>query len=128
MKKDALFLMQVITIPDQRYERARRDIDFIKRYIFPGSCIPSVERIVKCTSKKSDLRLIQHSDYTSDYARTLNCWHENLLKHRLKVEEKSSEEFLRMWRFYFSYCEGGFSEEVISSAQMLFARPQYTGS
>jgi cyclopropane-fatty-acyl-phospholipid synthase len=69
LKADGLFLMQVITIPDQRYDRARKDIDFIKRYIFPGSCIPSVERVMNCVSKETDMRLLDHCDYTRDYAK-----------------------------------------------------------
>jgi cyclopropane-fatty-acyl-phospholipid synthase len=40
------------------------------------------------------------------------------------VVEITSEEFMRMWRFYFSYCEGGFQEFAIGSAQMVFAKPQ----
>ena len=123
LKPDGLFLMQVITIPDQRYERARKDIDFIKRYIFPGSCIPSVERIMSCVGKETDMRLLDHRDYTRDYAKTLAMWHENLLHQQQRVVELTSQEFLRMWRFYFSYCEGGFQEFAIGSAQMVFAKP-----
>ena len=123
LKDNGLFLMQVITIPDQRYDRARKDIDFIKRYIFPGSCIPSVERIMSCISNKTDLRLLDHHDYTRDYAKTLKLWHENLLHQSQKVVELTSETFMRMWRFYFSYCEGGFEEFAIGSAQMVFAKP-----
>ncbi len=33
--------LQAITIADQHFERARREVDFIKRHVFPGSCIPS---------------------------------------------------------------------------------------
>jgi cyclopropane-fatty-acyl-phospholipid synthase len=123
-----LFLMQVITIPDQRYDRARKDIDFIKRYIFPGSCIPSVERVMNCVSKKTDMRLLNHQDYTRDYAKTLGMWHENLLHQSQKVVDLTSERFMRMWRFYFSYCEGGFEEFAIGSAQMVFAKPQNTSA
>ena len=58
LKDDGLFLMQVITIPDQRYDSARKEIDFIKRYIFPGSCIPSVEKISSCIKNKTDFRFL----------------------------------------------------------------------
>lgn len=124
LKPEGLFLMQVITIPDQRYDKARKEVDFIKRYIFPGSCIPSVERIMNCVSKESDMRLLDHHDYTGDYAQTLQLWHQNLLHQSQKVIDLSSDTFMRMWRFYFSYCEGGFAERVIGSAQMVFAKPR----
>ncbi|MCM8526137.1 MAG: cyclopropane-fatty-acyl-phospholipid synthase family protein [Lentisphaeraceae bacterium] len=121
--EDGLFLMQVITIPDQRYDSARKEIDFIKRYIFPGSCIPSIEKISKCIRNKTDYRLVDMDEYAWHYAHTLKLWHENLLKNEKQIKEKFSAEFMRMWRFYFSYCEGGFFERVIGSSQMLFAKP-----
>lgn len=123
LKDDGMFLMQVITIPDQRYDSARKEIDFIKRYIFPGSCIPSVEKIGNCIKKKTDLRLVDMDEYAWHYAKTLNIWQENLMKHEDKIIQKFSNEFVRMWQFYFSYCEGGFAERVIGSSQMLFAKP-----
>ena len=121
--EDGLFLMQVITIPDQRYDSARKEIDFIKRYIFPGSCIPSVEKISKSIRNKTDYRLVDMDEYASHYAHTLKLWHENMMKHEEKINEMFSPEFIRMWQFYFSYCEGGFAERVIGSSQMLFAKP-----
>jgi len=121
--EDGLFLMQVITIPDQRYDSARKEIDFIKRYIFPGSCIPSVEKITKSIRNKTDYRLVDIDEYASHYAHTLKLWHENLMEHEDKVREKFSQDFIRMWQFYFSYCEGGFTERVIGLSQMLFAKP-----
>ncbi|MCM8532752.1 MAG: class I SAM-dependent methyltransferase, partial [Lentisphaeraceae bacterium] len=100
-----------------------KEIDFIKRYIFPGSCIPSVEKIGSCIKNKTDFRLVDMDEYAWHYAKTLNVWHENLMKHEDKIRQKFSSEFLRMWQFYFSYCEGGFAERVIGSSQMLFAKP-----
>ncbi|EDM27791.1 Cyclopropane-fatty-acyl-phospholipid synthase [Lentisphaera araneosa HTCC2155] len=123
LKEDGLFLMQVITIPDQRYDSARKEVDFIKRYIFPGSCIPSVERVMSCVKSESDMRLLDHRDYTGDYERTLNAWGKNLQDHRSQIKDMAGEDFLRMWEMYFAYCEGGFSERVIGVAQMVFAKP-----
>ena len=122
-KENGLFLMQVITIPDQRYDSARKEIDFIKRYIFPGSCIPSIEKISKCIRNKTDYRIVDMDEYAWHYALTLNKWHESLMKHEDEVKKMFSDKFLRMWQFYFSYCEGGFAERVIGMSQMLFAKP-----
>jgi cyclopropane-fatty-acyl-phospholipid synthase len=121
--KDGLFLMQVITIPDQRYDSARKEIDFIKRYIFPGSCIPSIEKITKCIRRKTDYRLVDVDEYAAHYSTTLNKWHENLMAHKEEIEKQFSPEFMKMWKFYFSYCEGAFAERAIGSSQMLFAKP-----
>jgi len=42
LKPDGLMPIQAITIADQQFDMARRSVDFIQRYIFPGSCIPSL--------------------------------------------------------------------------------------
>ena len=35
-----------------------------------------------------------------------------------------SEEFLRLWEFYFCYCEAGFAERMIADVQLLLCKPQ----
>lgn len=37
LTEDGQAMLQAITIRDQRYEEAKREMDFIKRYIFPGA-------------------------------------------------------------------------------------------
>ena len=124
LKADGLFLMQVITIPDQRYERARKEVDFIKRYIFPGSCIPSVQKIMSCINTNTNFRLLDFADYSADYSRTLADWKKNFSQNEPQIIKLCSDDFIRMWHFYFSYCEGSFAERAIGSAQMLFAKPK----
>ncbi|MCB9654117.1 MAG: class I SAM-dependent methyltransferase [Deltaproteobacteria bacterium] len=116
-----LLALQVITIRDQLYERAKNEVDFIKRYIFPGSCIPSAT-VLHEAATAHDFVMRRYDDYTPHYARTLRAWRENLAPHRARVVEKYGERFWRMWNFYLSYCEAGFSEKYIGSAQMLFER------
>jgi len=118
-----LLALQAITITDQRYERARREVDFIKRHIFPGSCIPSVTALVAAATAGSDLGLRHLEDFTPHYARTLAAWRENLEAPRAELERITDERFRRLWRFYLCYCEGGFHERWIGVVQMLFARP-----
>ena len=42
LKPEGKMVIQAITISDQRYQQARDTVDFIKRYIFPGGCLPSI--------------------------------------------------------------------------------------
>jgi len=35
-----------------------------------------------------------------------------------------SEEFLRMWEYYYCYCEGAFLEHAIGNVQMLMVKPE----
>jgi cyclopropane-fatty-acyl-phospholipid synthase len=117
-----LLALQAITIADRHYHRARREVDFIKRHVFPGSCIPSITALTTAAAR-SDLVLRQLQDHGRDYARTLAAWRGNLAANRAAMEELTDERFRRLWHFYLCYCEGGFAEGHIGVAQLTFARP-----
>ncbi len=124
LKPEGMMLLQAITIADQRYEAAKRSVDFIQRYIFPGSCIPSITAISGSIARASDLRLFHLEDIGPHYVTTLKAWRDNLYRNRKKILRLGyTEEFFRMWEFYFCYCEGGFTERVISDVQMLLTKP-----
>jgi cyclopropane-fatty-acyl-phospholipid synthase len=115
--------LQAITIADQRYEQARHEVDFIKRHIFPGGCIPSVTALVDAATAASDLRLRRLEDYTPHYARTLAAWRGNLEARKDEVRRITSGHFRRLWDFYLCYCEGAFAERYVGVVQMTFDRP-----
>jgi len=128
LKPEGAMLLQAITIADQRYESARRSVDFIQRYIFPGSCIPSVTAMTASLTRASDLRVVHLDDIGPHYATTLRRWHENVLRNVEAVRALGySETFLRMWAFYLCYCEGGFAERALGDVHMLLAKPRYRG-
>lgn len=121
---DGLALVQAITIEDHRYEQALASVDFIKRHVFPGSFIPSVEAMLVAKRRTSDLALVDLEDFGLSYARTLEAWRHSLLERRADaLTHGRDERFLRMWLFYLAYCEGGFRERSIGVSQLLFARP-----
>ncbi|GAA0206385.1 cyclopropane-fatty-acyl-phospholipid synthase family protein [Kangiella japonica] len=125
LKADGLALIQAITIEDRRYKQALKSVDFIKRYIFPGSFIPCVSAVVSSAAKVSDLRLINLEDFGESYAKTLSHWKARFTQNLERIKNQGySEEFTRMWLYYFSYCEGGFIEKSISDTHLLFAKPQ----
>ena len=41
LKDDGLMLIQAITMSQQNYSQHIKNIDFIRRYVFPGGCLPS---------------------------------------------------------------------------------------
>ena len=124
LKEDGMMLLQAITIADQVFERHKRTVDFIKRYIFPGSCIPSIAAISSSIAKATDFRLFHLEDITPHYARTLACWRKQFFDNIDDVKALGySEAFIRMWEYYFSYCEAGFAERYIGDVQMLFTKP-----
>ncbi|WP_339515039.1 cyclopropane-fatty-acyl-phospholipid synthase family protein [Pseudomonas sp. RL_15y_Pfl2_60] len=124
LKPDGLMLLQAITIRDQRYEQARNSVDFIQRYIFPGGALPSITKMLDIITDKTDMNLHHMEDFGLHYARTLRLWHENLHQARHNLEKLGYDEyFYRMWEFYLCYCEGGFIERTIGTAQLLLAKP-----
>lgn len=124
LKPHGLMALQAITITDQAYRAAVKRVDFIKRYIFPGGFLPSVEAIMGAMRQRTDFRLVRMDDIGSHYVRTLRLWAEALRQQWQAARELGySEEFLRMYEFYFRYCEAGFAERTIGDAQMLFAKP-----
>jgi cyclopropane-fatty-acyl-phospholipid synthase len=128
LKEDGVMLIQAITIEDQRYEMARKNVDFIQRYIFPGSCIPSIHALLSASKKSSDLRMSYQQDYAEHYAKTLREWHDRFNANKdVILQQGYSEDFFRLWQFYFSYCEGGFKERSIGVSHLMFSKPGYRG-
>jgi cyclopropane-fatty-acyl-phospholipid synthase len=126
LRPDGLFAIQAITIPDQMYDFARRNVDFIKQYIFPGGGLPSVAKITELTRNETDLNVIYQEDFGAHYARTLSIWHNAFLCHESRIRELGFEDsFIRMWRFYLSYCEAGFAERLTGVSHIVFAKSGY---
>lgn len=124
LKETGEMLIQAITISDQAFDRHKKEVDFIKRYIFPGSCIPSVTAIGNAIAAATDFRLFHLEDITPHYARTLRTWRERFFSRIDAVRKLGySEAFIRMWEFYLSYCEAGFQERYLGDVQMLFTKP-----
>ena len=124
LKPQGEMLLQAITIADQRFDSAKSEVDFIKRYIFPGSCIPSVDAISDSLRKATDLRMLNLEDIGVHYGLTLKKWREAFVANVDEVRAQGfSEAFIRMWEFYLCYCEGGFYERVISDVQMHLVKP-----
>jgi cyclopropane-fatty-acyl-phospholipid synthase len=128
LRPDGRALLQCIVIDDREFDRSKTRKDFIKQFIFPGGCLPSITAIAKAATRSSDLRLIDLEDIGRHYARTLADW-------RRRFEDRWSDAralgfdngFLRMWRFYFAYCEAAFLERRVSDVQVVLARSGWRG-
>jgi cyclopropane-fatty-acyl-phospholipid synthase len=124
LKPEGMALIQAITIEDHRYDQALESVDFIKRFIFPGSFIPAVAPMLDAIRRSSDLRLFHLEDIGPSYALTLKAWRERFLAAHDQVRALGYDErFVRMWEFYLAYCEGGFRERSIGDVHMLLTRP-----
>ena len=125
LNKGGLMLLQSITIADQRYDQYRKSTDFIQRYIFPGGELPSVQVVSDQLARHSDMQIVGLEDITLHYADTLADWRKNFRANISQVRELGFDSgFEKMWEYYLCYCEGGFRERMISTVQVLAAKPQ----
>lgn len=123
LKPGGKALIQAITIREDLYESYLGETDFIRQYIFPGGCLPTVQRMKQITQEHTALELTSISDITLDYARTLNHWRQRFLFNVKQVMALGFDlPFIRMWEYYFCYCEGGFLEGSIGTQQLLFQK------
>lgn len=123
LKPNGLAIIQAITLEDHRYRQAVKSVDFIKRYIFPGSFIPCVSVLVNAAAS-AELKLTNLEDIGPSYATTLSVWRERFMAQLDEVRRLGYDErFIRMWEFYLCYCEGGFMERSISDVHLLFSKP-----
>ncbi len=126
LKDDGLMVLQAITIADQRFDPRRRSIDFIQRYIFPGSGLPSAAVMTDTAASCTDMRLLDLEDIGLHYAVTLRRWRESFYARIQDVRAMGyPEAFIRMWDYYLCYCEGAFLERAISDVHMVFSKPGF---
>ena len=124
LRPNGMMLIQAITIADQRYESAKRSVDFIQKYIFPGGFLPSVTAMSASVTQKTDMRLFHLEDIGPHYATTLLRWREQFFSNLEAIRALGySDIFIRMWEFYLCYCEAGFEERVIGNVHALFVKP-----
>jgi cyclopropane-fatty-acyl-phospholipid synthase len=125
LKPEGICAIQAITIRDQFFDYAVRNVDFIQRYIFPGSNIPSTSRMLTCVKEHSDMILTEFEDLTAHYEKTIAFWRRSFWKNEDKIRQVGfSDQNLRLWDYYFAYCQGGFAERVIGVAHLVFSKPK----
>lgn len=127
LKRNGLAALQVITLPDQRYDRYRRNPDWLQKYIFPGAVVPSLGAIQHAMTTHSRLTLHEVESMGIHYARTLREWRRAFLARRDEVLALGFDKrFLRMWEYYLCYCEAGFERRILNTVQLLLTRPNNT--
>jgi cyclopropane-fatty-acyl-phospholipid synthase len=119
-------LLQAITIDDRAYAVEKASKSFIKEYIFPGGCLPSLEVIAHNVARRTDLQTVGLKDITASYVETLRRWRHNFAASSGELESLGYDErFQRIWTLYLAYCEAGFAERRICDVQLLLAKPQW---
>lgn len=125
LKPSGSMLLQAITIQDQFHKRYTKSTDFIKRYIFPGGCLPCVSSINHAITQHSDLNPFHIESFGDSYARTLKEWRTEFFNKIDQVRQLGyNNNFIRLWEYYLCYCEGGFTERSIDVKHLIFTKPQ----
>ena len=117
--------MQAIVVRDESFDRIKLHTDFIKTAIFPGGCLPSV-RALTAAANNNGFSHAHEDDIGLHYAETLRRWRRNLTDARDDLDALGLDErFVRLWEFYFSYCEAAFEERYVRDVQLLYTAPAW---
>ena len=124
LKPDGAVGLQVITSHDSNYNQLRKSVDWIQKYIFPGSLLPSVGAINSAVNEKSNLYMHDLKNIGLSYSRTLREWRSKFNSRLNEVYRLNFDgAFVRKWNYYLSYCEAAFSMRNINAVQIIYTRP-----
>lgn len=124
LKPTGLMVLQAITFNDQNYQEYVDSVDFIQTHIFPGGCLLSNQELNNQFTQQTDMVIKQLHDYGFDYAHTLRDWRLAFMAQCDEIKALGYDEaFIRLWNFYFCYCEGGFLERTIGVVQLTAVKP-----
>ncbi|WWC86135.1 uncharacterized protein L201_001006 [Kwoniella dendrophila CBS 6074] len=141
LNEQGVACIQVITIPESRFEKYQQEVDFIRKWIFPGGFLPTVTYVTDSATKGSQNRLVLDSisNIGPHYARTLREWRHRfvanfeslvipaLFDEHPNMNDEDIQVFKRKWIYYFAYCEIGFSERVLGDHIFTWVREGYSG-
>jgi cyclopropane-fatty-acyl-phospholipid synthase len=128
LKPGGRIALQVITIPDQRYDAYRRNPDWIQKHIFPGGMLPSLTELSLAMTRHSSLTVEHLDNIGIHYAETLRRWRSAFEQERDRLLDLGYDEtFQRKWIYYLCYCEAGFQTRFTNDLHLLLARPAESG-
>lgn len=125
LRPDGSMLLQAIIMPERRYGKYLKSVDFIQRYVFPGGSLPSLGAMVESVGRTTDLRLVHVEDFAPHYAETLRRWRQAYWYRIDDVRRQGySERFIRLWHYYLCYCEAVFEERHVGVLQIQWDKPE----
>jgi len=123
LKPDGLVVLQVITMPDKRYDTHRSQPNWIQKHIFPGGVLPSLTAMCNAMTEYSRFQVEHIENIGVHYAETLKQWR---LRFTAAFDELSrmgfDRVFKRKWIYYFSLCEAQFNLRVLNDLQIVLTR------
>jgi len=124
LKPEGLMAMQVITMPDSRFEAYKDSCDWIQKHVFPGCLLPSLYELARSIRNSGGLMLQHLENFDLHYARTLSEWRRTFLAKQAEVLALGFDaRFVRTWEYYLAYCEAAFSTRNIGLLQLTISFP-----
>jgi cyclopropane-fatty-acyl-phospholipid synthase len=116
--------VQYIAISEELFEGYAANVDFIQSYIFPGGMLVR-ESAFRQLAAERGLDWQDQESFAADYAETLRIWRETFdaAVDAGRLPAGFDARFVRLWRFYLMYCEGGFRGGGIDVAQVTLVKP-----
>ncbi|MAM62382.1 MAG: SAM-dependent methyltransferase [Maritimibacter sp.] len=115
--------LQIITLTERRYERYRKGVDFIQKYIFPGGMLPS-KTVLREEIEKAGLALRDQIAFGESYSQTLRRWFETFNDKWDQVSALGFDDrFRRMWNFYLAGCAAAFHSQNCDVVQVTIGKP-----
>ena len=124
LKPGASAVLQIITIDDARFERYRREVDFIQRYVFPGGCLIGPQ-VLREQVAAAGFAIASEEFFAADYVKTLAIWQRAFAANWPAISQLGFDErFRRMWNYYLSYCQAGFASGLINVGTFKLVRKE----
>jgi cyclopropane-fatty-acyl-phospholipid synthase len=124
LKPNGIMVLQVITILDQFYDRYRIGFDWMRKHIFPGGHLPSLQTMSHILTHHTHLMIEDLENIGPHYIETLARWEQNFRQAEPNIRNLSfDEEFFRKWVFYFGFCQAAFATRYVNNLQLVLTRP-----
>uniref|UniRef100_A0ACD5WL56 Uncharacterized protein n=1 Tax=Avena sativa TaxID=4498 RepID=A0ACD5WL56_AVESA len=124
LAEDGILVLQFISAPEERYDQYRKRPDFLKEYIFPGGCLPSLARVTSAMSTSSRFSIEHVENIGPHYYTTLIRWRDNFMANKDEVLALGfDDKFIRLWEYYLTYSASSFKARALGDYQVVFSRP-----
>jgi cyclopropane-fatty-acyl-phospholipid synthase len=118
------FGLQAILQDDYTVRATRDTYTWIRKYIFPGGQLASIEAIERTLADGLSLRIADRYFFGRHYAETLRRWRQRFEAAAEQIGQLGFDEtFRRMWSLYLAYSEAGFRTGYLDVAQITLTKP-----
>jgi len=112
--------LQTTVYPHPDFRAYRRNVDWLRLHVFPGTLLGSLQEIVRILAAETGLRIQWMDDIAPHYAATLHCWRERFRRNLPAVRRLGFDDaFIRKWDLYLATCEAAFSVRHLGTLQLL---------